>query len=134
MKKKLVLRFPHNMVDQPIICYLVRDYNLTFNILKAYVSPDEEGHLVLELDGADGDYKKGIKYLEDKGVKIELLSKDVKRNEEKCIHCGACITICPTDAFTIDQSTRKVDFDGGKCIACELCVPGCPYKAMEVQF
>ena len=49
MTKKIVLRFPQNLVDQPIICRLVKDFDLEFNILRASVTPEEEGLLVLEL-------------------------------------------------------------------------------------
>jgi ABC-type methionine transport system ATPase subunit len=46
--RMLVLRFPKEIVDKPIITYLVRDYNLTFNILKAQIYPRKEGMLVMD--------------------------------------------------------------------------------------
>ena len=49
--RKVVLRFPHRLVDKPIIYRLVKDYDLQFNILKASITPKEEGLLVLELSG-----------------------------------------------------------------------------------
>ncbi|MBW2238855.1 MAG: NIL domain-containing protein, partial [Deltaproteobacteria bacterium] len=33
--KILILRFPKTEVAKPIVCYLVKDYDLTFNILNA---------------------------------------------------------------------------------------------------
>jgi ferredoxin len=113
---------------------LVRDFNLDFNILKASVTPEEEGLLVLELTGKQSDYDKGIKYLTDSGVKIQSLSQDVVRNEERCTHCGACITICPTGAFELDLQTRKITFRDEKCLACGICIKACPPRAMEVHF
>jgi ferredoxin len=132
--KKIVLKFPHQLVDQPIVYKLVKDYNLEFNILKAYVTPREEGLLVLELKGKDSDYKKSIGYLSDIGVKVQLLSKDVTRDEERCTHCGACVTICPTGALQVDPVTRKINFYNDKCIACELCIKACPPRAMKIHF
>ena len=134
VSKRIVLRFPRRLVDRPIVSRLVRDFNLDFNILKASVTPDEEGLLVLELSGKRGDYDKGIKYLTETGVRIQSLSQDVTRNEERCTHCGACITICPTDAFELDPATRQVNFDNEKCLACELCIKACPPRAMELHF
>ncbi|MCX5704916.1 MAG: 4Fe-4S binding protein, partial [Candidatus Omnitrophica bacterium] len=64
----------------------------------------------------------------------EPLSRDVSRNDEKCVQCGVCVPICPTGALSVDLETRKVDFDNTKCIACELCVRICPPRAMEVNF
>ena len=68
------------------------------------------------------------------GVRVQPLEKDIVRNEEKCTQCGACVTICPTNALAIDLETREVSFDSDRCIACELCVPVCPPRAMEVAF
>ena len=52
--RTLVLRFSKEIVDQPIITNLVRDYGLTFNILKAQIFPRKEGMLVMELQGQRG--------------------------------------------------------------------------------
>jgi len=49
VSKRIVLHFPKRMVDRPIVSRLVKDYDLDFNILKALVTPEEEGLLVLEL-------------------------------------------------------------------------------------
>jgi L-aspartate semialdehyde sulfurtransferase ferredoxin len=132
--KRIVLKFPHRLIEKPIICDLVRKYNLEFSILKAYVTPREEGLLVLELTGSDEDYKKGLEYLKKSGVTVQALSQDVIRNEQRCTDCGACVTICPVGALVLDNLTRRVHFYDNKCIACELCVKVCPVKAMEVHF
>ena len=134
ISKRIVLHFPNRLVDQPIVCKLVKDYDLQFNILKAYVTPQEEGLMVLELTGEDANFNKGIEYLESCGVRIQPLSQDVIRNETKCTDCGVCIPICPTSALVVDSLTRKVHFYDNKCIACELCVKICPPRAMEVHF
>jgi NAD-dependent dihydropyrimidine dehydrogenase PreA subunit len=134
VSKKIVLRFPKRMVDRPIIYRLVKDYDLEFNILKASITPEQEGLLVLELKGNQQEYDKGIEFLLKAGVKIQSLSQDVTRNEERCTQCGACITICPTGAFELDKKTLLVLFDNEKCIGCGLCIPACPPHAMEVHF
>jgi len=132
--KKIVLHFSKEIWDQPVVCNLGKEYDLTFNILKAEVTPREEGLVVLELTGTESQYRKGIKYLREQGVKIQPLSKDVVRDEEKCTHCGACLAVCPTEALTVDRSTWEVIFDPQKCIGCELCLPACPPRAMEIEF
>jgi len=134
ISKRIVLHFPHKLVDRPIVCKLVKDYNLEFNILKAYVTQKEEGLLVLGLTGEDRDYEQGIKYLTEVGVKIQPLEQDIIRNERRCTDCGVCTPICPTAALAVEPLTRKVHFYDNKCIACELCVKACPVKAMEVHF
>jgi ferredoxin len=132
--RRLVLRFHKRILDKPIVSRLVREYGLDFNILKASITPGEEGLLVMELTGDPRNYEKGMKYLSDTGVDIQSLSQDVVRNEERCTHCGACVAICPTGAFSVDPETRKVLFDNTKCVACEMCLKGCPPRAMELHF
>ena len=134
VSKRIVLRFPPRLVDRPIVYLLVKEYQLEFNILKASVTPEEEGLLVLELKGEQRDYDKRIRYLTESGVRIQSLSQDVIRNEERCTHCGACITICPPHAFEVDPATRKVKFYDEKCVACGMCIKACPPRAMEVHF
>jgi len=131
--KKIVLHFPPVQVDKPIIYRLVKDYDLEFNVLKASVTPNEEGLLVMELSGERKKYDEAIRFLKGAGVEVQPLVKDVTRLEQRCTHCGACITICPTDAFTIEPVTRRVDFADDKCIACELCLKACPVRAMEMR-
>jgi len=121
------------MVDKPIIYKLSKDYDLEFNILKALVNPKEEGLMVLELKGDKEEYERAIKYLKKEKVKIQTLSKDVIRDEEKCVHCGLCVSVCPSLAFEIDAQTREVIFHEDKCIACGMCVDICPYKAMKMR-
>ena len=134
ISKRVVLHFPSRMVDQPIIYRLVKDYDLVLNILKASVTPKEEGIMVMELSGVRTDYDKGIEYLKEAGVKIQSLGQDIARNDARCTHCGACVVVCPTEALALDPKTRMVDFNEDRCTACELCVLSCPPRAMEVHF
>ena len=134
VSKKIVLRFPKRIVERPIIYRLVKDYDLEVNILQASINPEKEGRLGLELKGDQKGYDKGVRYLMKTGVRIQSLSQDVTRNEERCTHCGACVTICPTGAFEVNPKTRIVNFLNEKCIACGLCIKGCPPRAMELHF
>ncbi len=134
ISKKIVLHFPKSLINEPIVYRLIKDFNLRYNILKAQILPDQEGLMVMDLYGREDDYKKGISYLKKAGVSTELLSRDIRRDEESCTHCGACVVICPTPALTVDRRTREVVFDSEKCIACELCIDPCPVRAMELHF
>ena len=135
ISRKVVLHFPKTLVNKPIICQIVKKYELEFNILKASVTPDEEGLLVLELTGKEeGVIDKAVKELRDLGVSVQPLSKDVVKNEDNCTHCGVCVVYCPTSALYLDEDSKEVKFVNEKCIGCEICVKICPYRAMEVHF
>ena len=134
VRHKIVLHFPHEQFGKPVVSKLVRDFDIDFNILKASITPREEGILVLEVTGEQKNYLKGLEYLESCGIKIQPLSQDIKRDEAKCTHCGACIAVCPTEALTIDRATMEVSFDDDECAACELCIKVCPPRAMEVHY
>lgn len=131
--KKVVIRYPAEFVERPIIYELVKRYDLMLNILKARIFPRREGVLVLELSGEKENFDNGIRYLKGLGLVVEPLAKSVSQNKEKCVHCGACIAFCPTSSLYIDKESWKVLFEPERCNGCELCVSACPVRAMEVS-
>ncbi|HDM70291.1 MAG TPA: 4Fe-4S dicluster domain-containing protein [Thermotogales bacterium] len=131
--ERMVLHFPGNLADKPIIVNLVRKFDLNFNILKATITPEEEGIMVLEISGDDEKFEEGMKYLERMGVGISPLSKEVIWIEEKCVHCGYCVNYCPTSALSMNDEYR-VEFDPRRCTTCGICVELCPFKAVEMRF
>jgi ferredoxin len=132
--KRLVLKFPKQLLDRPIVYHLVKDYDLVVNILKAHVAPDEEGILVIEISGSEQNYRSGIEFLKKTGIITQQLDKDITLDEKKCSSCGVCVPLCPVDALEIDKKTFEVKFNKEKCIACELCIQVCPTKAIKLKF
>ncbi|MFA4916013.1 MAG: 4Fe-4S binding protein [Syntrophales bacterium] len=130
--KKVVIRYSPDIVEQPLVYQLVKKYDLVFNILKARIFPRREGMMVLELSGLKENFDQGIRFLKEKGLKVEPLSKSVRQNPEKCVQCGACSAFCPTDALSLERPSMKVFFDPEKCTGCEFCVKACPVRAMEI--
>jgi len=129
----LVLRFPKSVVHKPLVCDLVKEYDLTFNILNAQVLPRREGILVLELSGSRKNFKLGVKYLKDQGVQVQNAEQEIKRDQNSCTHCGACTAVCPTGALSIRRPEMIIEFNQKKCSVCELCVPACPTRVMKVR-
>ena len=132
--KMLSLRFPKKIVDEPIAVNLVKKFDLSFNILKAVIYPRKEGFMVMELSGHRKNFQKGVRYLKSIGIKVESIGQDIRRNEKKCLQCGACTAVCPTGALYIKRPEMEVIFDNERCSACEWCVLACPARAMEVRF
>ncbi len=128
------LSYPKTNSDQPVICQLVKHYDVEFNILKAEILPQRDGYLILELKGLQEKISAALDYLKSLGVKAERIAGRVHRDEKKCFQCGACTGICPVGALHIQRPEMTIAFEPEKCTACGLCVTGCPVRAMAVSF
>ena len=49
-------------------------------------------------------------------------------NEEKCIGCGICSSVCPMRNISVDGKAAI----GPHCTACLACLHACPQQAVEV--
>ena len=56
-----------------MISRLIKDYDLEVNIMRARITPREEGRLVLEITGKRANIEAGFKYLSDIGVEVQPL-------------------------------------------------------------
>lgn len=131
--QKVVIRYTAGVVDQPIVCRLAKEFDLDFNILHARVLPKREGVLALDLTGTKENFYRGVHFLKEAGLKVEPLSKSVTRNEDRCVHCGACKAFCPTGALSLDPISMITCFESEKCTGCAVCVKACPARAMEIN-
>lgn len=133
-ESRVVLHFPKKLLDQPVTSTAVRQFDLDFNILRADITADQEGLMVLGLVGDPAKIEGAVQWMREQGVRVQPLEQDVTRDDELCTDCGACIVICPTAALAMDAETREVEFDADKCVACGVCVPVCPPRAMSIHF
>jgi len=131
-RRKFFLEFSPAIVNQPIVFRLVNDYDLMLNILRAGID-ERGGYTLVEVEGKPSQIKKGVSYLEDCNVGVKELNEYVSKDDAKCTDCGACVSICPAEAFKMDTTTWKVGFDGDRCIACGLCIDVCPPNAMKLE-
>lgn len=76
MKKRIKLTFPQHLIKEPVIFTMAKQYDVTPNIRRARVT-ETVGEMVLELDGADENLDKGIQYLRDRGIEVELVEGDI---------------------------------------------------------
>jgi L-aspartate semialdehyde sulfurtransferase ferredoxin len=129
--KNILLIFNPKIMYKPIIYRLARDFNIVFNVLEAKILPKQEGRLILELTGTKEQIEDSIQYLIDEHVKVEVLADKIKRDDSRCVQCGACTALCRTDALFINRETMEVLFQPEKCVACGLCKIACPVKAMS---
>ncbi len=100
-------------------------FDITFNILK-FSTGSNGVNLLLDVP-------------EDK---IRTITESLKKNNvivnkkgrvivlDNCIDCGACISLCPTEALYFNDDF-KLEFSYEKCIGCLLCLDSCPRYAIE---
>ncbi len=56
----------------------------------------------------------------------------LQHNQEKCTHCGICITVCPHSVFEKTEGKIRV-MDRDRCMECGACAMNCPFGAIEVK-
>ena len=133
-KKRLVLRFPADTVNEPITYNLIKEYDVLVNILNADITHGKEGNLLIEMAGLESNVDEALVYLESRRVEISPAIKTILFSDNLCIHCGACSSVCFPGALNMDPVTRKLQFSPEKCVACELCIRACPLKLIELNF
>ena len=75
-KQRVKFSFPAEMVKEPVIYRLGRDFEIVTNIRRADVREDI-GWVVLELDGEDSEIERGLAWVDTTGVRVDPVSGDV---------------------------------------------------------
>ena len=70
------LIFGKDLVTEPVIYHLGKNYAVVTNIRRADVTR-EEGWVVLEMTGEPDELDRGVVYLESRGVRVEPVEGDV---------------------------------------------------------
>jgi ABC-type methionine transport system ATPase subunit len=76
MKRRVRLTFPQNLIKEPVIFTMAKQFNVVPNIRRARVT-ETVGEMVLELEGSEEDLEKGLKWLKEKGLDVELVEGDI---------------------------------------------------------
>ena len=119
---KLLLKFPLSLDEMPCTAEVVLETGVKLSIDSA-----TRGELIVDVPGTQVDQVAEL--FREKGIEVRKLMKLIAWDEERCIHCGACIAVCPTEVFAFDSSW-SLKLDEEKCIRCEVCVKACPRSAL----
>ena len=75
-KQRVKFTFVSNMVKEPVIYSLGRDFKIITNIRRADVQ-ENMGWVVLELDGEEDEIQRGLNWVSSTGVRVDPVSGDV---------------------------------------------------------
>ncbi len=135
MKRNYVLTYGAETANEPIVWRLVKDFDLRVNILRAEISPGQEGNLLVEI-GVDDEasLERALAWLGSIGVGYSGVAKRIAWDEDRCVDCGACTGVCFSGALAMDRSDWSLVVDRDLCTACGLCVTACPFRCFKLDF
>ena len=68
--------FPSDLIQEPVIWKLGREFELVTNIRRANVVEDT-GWVILELDGEHDEIERGVAWVTSRGVRVDPVPGDV---------------------------------------------------------
>jgi len=75
-KQRVKFTFPPHLVQEPIIWRLGKNFNVVTNIRRADVTEDR-GWVILELEGDLEEIEKGVRWVEEQGVRVDPVPGDI---------------------------------------------------------
>ena len=126
---RALLRFDKRLVQEPVTSQIIIEHKTPVNILSARITP-LGGEMLAEFDGRVAD--EIIQAFRNRGVTVDVSSL-IERDEELCIDCGACVSLCPGEAF-YHKPDHSIGLDSEKCsgVTCGLCLDACPRRALHL--
>jgi len=128
---KYVLKFPQDIVENPILSETILETGTIMNILRAKVDYNE-GTIVVSILGDEKTQEKVVESLKKRGVEVSRLIKSIVNDREKCVSCGACIAVCPAGAISFN-ARQEIEIERDRCHRCEVCVEACPRRSLSIQ-
>lgn len=126
---KALLKFVPRMADAPLIAEVILETGAKMNIIRGSVDVGGGGEVMVEIP--DERVNDVVSSFRSRGVEVTLLERPIEIDWERCIHCGACTSICHVGVFSLDKEGKLV-MNAGKCVQCGVCVYSCPTLALRI--
>jgi ferredoxin len=125
---KLLVNFSRKKGSKPIIAQVVRDTGVLINVERAVIDSSEGEALI---DVPDDQCRIVSDSMISLGANVRILEHGISVNESECVDCGACISICPREVFSMDREW-KLRLAEEKCVLCGKCIEACPHQALTL--
>jgi NAD-dependent dihydropyrimidine dehydrogenase PreA subunit len=126
---KILLRFNPEIMKKSLIAEVILETGVLVGIDRATIDATG-GEMVAGVP--DDALDRVIESFESHGVEVTKLERPIIRADDECVHCGACISVCPVHVFRY-SSDWSVSVDYKECIQCGACVTACPHNALRLS-
>ena len=75
-KRQVMFTFPEELIREPIIYNLGRQFEVVTNIRRADISV-HKGWVALELEGEEDEIQRGIRWVQEQGVRVDPVPGDI---------------------------------------------------------
>jgi len=132
MKNKVMLNFPADRANNPVTYDLVKNFDLRINILRASINYNMKGSLLMDIEGSSENFAKALEYLEKEGIDADFVHPIITIDQNTCVDCGLCTSVCASRALTVQNSEAELEFIQERCVGCNLCVKVCPTRSITI--
>lgn len=126
---KIKINISSEIVTKPILAESIIETGVLLNISQAHF---ESSYGEVVADVSADDFENINAALSSKGANVSRLDTPINWDEDECVECSACISVCPTLVFSLDDEYSLL-VDQSKCIQCGTCVTMCPHNALSLK-
>jgi ferredoxin len=128
MKLKVVYSKEAKSLNQPIFSRAIINTGVEVNVLHAEINAEKN---IMLLDVPAEGVEKFTRFMNEYKIEVIPIRGSISLDKDKCIDCGSCLSICPTDA--LHSEDFSIELDEAKCILCRACIKVCPVKALKME-
>jgi ABC-type methionine transport system ATPase subunit len=74
--KRVKFTFVQQLIKEPVIWKLAKQFDVITNIRRADVT-DDRGWVILEVDGDADEIERGLKWVQEQGVRVDPVYEDI---------------------------------------------------------
>jgi ferredoxin len=126
---KLRLKFGQENIRRPVLAETILETGAKIDIELARVD-GSTGEIVISVP--EESCRSIVSVLRKKNVDVTKLGEAITRDEDNCVHCGACVSVCPVGAIAYEHDWR-VTIDKSACVQCGTCINACPVKVIRLS-